>query len=587
MLKLNFKASWANKSFAGPALRKHLIIICLFLFSIVAMANQNFYISNYGLNIKIDEKNKYEVSEKIDTVFTKPQRGIIRAIPSRYGSRNLDITDIVVSGDPFSKKVFNTSTNLRIGSANKFITGNKTYNISYKYDLGDDGYPNYDEVYFNIIGNEWDTNIDRVNFVIELPKSFDKSKINFTMGQYGSISKGSVTYEVQENKIIGYTTKRLRPGDALTIALPLPQGYFKVQSYALLLDILDKFIYAMIFALPILSLVLWFLFGKNKQLVETVEFYPPDGMNPTEVGYYIDGRVDARDITSLFVYWADKGYLDIVEEDKKSIFSKVDYIFEKKKDIEAKNSYEPYLFNSLFAFAYSGNSVYVSSLKDKFFKCISKTVDLFRIDLAMNRTRLYTKESIFMKQVVSCFPFILLILAAIRFSFQYRVRVFSPEILGVIPYIFMKYPAILPAVFFIIIVASKIKRRTEEYSQLLGRLKGFKRFLTTAEKEKLEMLVDENPSYFYNILPYTIVLKVSDKWAGKFNDILTSPPDWYHSTNMGTFSALYFMGSLNRSMNNISSNMYSRPGSNNGPGLSSMGGGSAGGGAGGGGGSSW
>lgn len=37
-------------------------------------------------------------------------------------------------------------------------------------------------------------------------------------------------------------------------------------------------------------------------------------------------------------------------------------------------------------------------------------------------------------------------------------------------------------------------------------------FLETAEKEKLEQLVFEDPKYFYNILPYAYVLGVSDKW---------------------------------------------------------------------------
>ena len=54
---------------------------------------------------------------------------------------------------------------------------------------------------------------------------------------------------------------------------------------------------------------------------------------------------------------------------------------------------------------------------------------------------------------------------------------------------------------------------------MLGKLRGFKNFLETVEKEQLEALVMENPNYFYDILPYTYVLEVSYKWIEKFESI--------------------------------------------------------------------
>ena len=52
--------------------------------------------------------------------------------------------------------------------------------------------------------------------------------------------------------------------------------------------------------------------------------------------------------------------------------------------------------------------------------------------------------------------------------------------------------------------------------EMLGKVKGFKRFLETAEKEELESLVEKNPEYFYDILPYTYSLDVSEKWVEQF-----------------------------------------------------------------------
>ena len=132
---------------------------------------------------------------------------------------------------------------------------------------------------------------------------------------------------------------------------------------------------------------------------------------------------------------------------------------------------------------------------------------------------------------------------------------------------------------------------------MLGRIRGFRRFLETAEKDRLEMLVEESPDYFYKILPYTYVLGISAKWIRKFDDIAVRPPDWY-SGGVG-ISTRDITDSLDHTMGQIREDMTSMPASSGGSSYSSSsggggwsssgssGGGSSGGGSGGGGGSSW
>ena len=64
-----------------------------------------------------------------------------------------------------------------------------------------------------------------------------------------------------------------------------------------------------------------------------------------------------------------------------------------------------------------------------------------------------------------------------------------------------------------------MKRKTEYGEKITAQVLGFRHFLITVEKPKLEALVEENPNYFYNILPYTYVLNISKKWIKKFEDI--------------------------------------------------------------------
>ena len=88
--------------------------------------------------------------------------------------------------------------NLKIGDPNKTLDTETIYNykITYDYDMGDDLIDEYDDLYFNIIGDKWDTSIKDVSFTIKMPKDFDQTKINFTTGKFGSTYNDNVIYEI-------------------------------------------------------------------------------------------------------------------------------------------------------------------------------------------------------------------------------------------------------------------------------------------------------------------------------------------------------------------------------------------------------
>ena len=135
-----------------------------------------------------------------------------------------------------------------------------------------------------------------------------------------------------------------------------------------------------------------------------------------------------------------------------------------------------------------------------------------------------------------------------------------------------------------IVFLKLMPKRTKYGNEVLGKLRGFKNFLETAEKEKLEAMVMENPTYFYDILPFTYVLGVSDKWIKKFESIALQAPSWYDSNN--AFDVVSFGNFMDSTMSSAQSAMSSSPSSSSSGGGSS-GGGFSGGGSGGGGGSSW
>jgi Predicted membrane protein (DUF2207). len=91
--------------------------------------------------------------------------------------------------------------------------------------------------------------------------------------------------------------------------------------------------------------------------------------------------------------------------------------------------------------------------------------------------------------------------------------------------ILLEYNSLLPALLallttygtaFFQIIAT---RRTETGRLWLGQVLGFKNFIEKAEQDRILTLVNENPQYFFNILPYAYVLGVTDKWAKNFESI--------------------------------------------------------------------
>ena len=104
------------------------------------------------------------------------------------------------------------------------------------------------------------------------------------------------------------------------------------------------------------------------------------------------------------------------------------------------------------------------------------------------------------------------------------------------------------------------------------------------------MLLEQDPEFYYNILPYAQVLGVSDIWEEKFKDIKMDPPAWAIAPNNTLFDFVVFNAALRGATRSMSTAFVSRPSSAGTSGGGRFGGGGGfrgGGGFGGGGGRSW
>ena len=109
-------------------------------------------------------------------------------------------------------------------------------------------------------------------------------------------------------------------------------------------------------------------------------------MDSAGVGYVIDGSVDDKDVISLILYWADKGYLKMKEKGKE------DMEFIKLKDIpESEPRYQQTMFKELFK---KKDQVNASSLQYKFADTVAIVKDDIKYDDVQSRWNLKSYPSI-------------------------------------------------------------------------------------------------------------------------------------------------------------------------------------------------
>jgi uncharacterized membrane protein len=399
----------------------------------------------------------------------------------------------------------------------------------------------------------------------------------------------------------------LLPGEGLTFVLGLPKGILQPASSfrEFWWKVGDNIAFVLVALVPILALAamlfLYLRYGRDpgRRMPIVVQYAPPEELSPAEVGSLLDERIDTPDIVSTAIDLAVRGYLTIQEEEttKFLFLTNKDYRFEKlKPGDDALQAHERTFHGALFA---SGDSVLLSSLKNRFYTSISwirsaivrQMLDkgLFLRDPA--RVRKFYRS-------VAVAAAVLPIGLGIVLLSSGRVRFYLPPEPAV--FIVFSLVAFLLTALTIRLFVDAMPAKTPKGARLARHCLGFQEFVTRVEKDRLERMLKDDPTLFERVLPYAMVLGCADEWAERFEGLLSEPPSWYVSPSFapGRFDSRALVSGLGRSMHSMGSTLTSQPrpsgggfgGISFGAGRGSSGfgsGGGSGGGFGGGGGGSW
>ncbi|PWB61989.1 MAG: hypothetical protein C3F14_10700 [Deltaproteobacteria bacterium] len=578
----------------GGAAAGFVILLLLLFASLPGPARgEDFTIRSFRADIEVLTDSSLRIDETIEAFFHRPRHGLYRDIPFRYtdelGKKSVTPIRVVSVKDPFGAAWKYKSSRIggilriRIGDADRFVEGRQVYVITYTVENGVLPFPDHDELYWNVTGNDWPVPIESAAATVTVGGDTRDlaPRTRCYTGPRGSREE-ACKVSAGGGRATFVSTREFQSGEGMTIVVGWGKGVVRPaspwKSFIYRLNLPENWVFvAPLFSLGFM-LVRWSRKGRDPVTGDplVVAYAPPeeDGRSllPAEIGALIDERLDPRDITASVVDLAVKRYLTI--EEKKSpglIFHKTEYLLRKAKEPGADlPPFERLLMERLFPG--TDPEVSVSDLNHTFYKNLD--------DL---------KNAAFEGLVrMKCF-------AANPSNVKHRYLLAGFAIMmggGVVGWLAKTFGgdassraavAVVLSGIAVILFAPFMPVKTLRGVRALGRIKGFEEFLLRAEKDRLERMNDQN--LFEKYLPYAIALDVSDRWAKAFEGIYQEPPQWYVSPGGGgAFRPAAFHHSLDSALTTMSGAMQSSPRSS-GSGFS--GGGSSGGGGGGGGGGSW
>lgn len=598
-------------------------------------------ILNFHSVIIVNQDASVDITEvlSVNVRGNKIIHGIVRYLPTRFTDSygitrhtqyNLKQVRLNQTQTDYHIKKTTDQLAVYIGSSAIFLKpGTYVYTLRYHVDNAVNFLRDADELYWNITGNNWEFPILKAQADITLPKNASIVSYAGYTGITGAKGQDFIITHPAANRIIFTTTKSMLPGEGLTIAVAWPKGFVIQPSWVEQLKSQTRYLQFSLLTVLILMLsyflFVWHLYGKDPHKGPIIPLFdPPQNLSPAALRYIYRMGFDKPCFTASIVSLATKGLLtinqnrsnytlkktaqsrdDLAEEEKSlaaNLFSQSESVEINRTNAKEINDAESKLKLSLKnQFKY----IYFNTNKRYLLPAICLTVIAYVLTMfnvgepgfLLIWLAIWTMGCVFLcLKLWDMMQLAFKSLSFAAFLAAFFMLIFTLPFLIAEVIVWYKLADDLPALATPLLISITLlnfifypllKQPTLTGRKLMDQIEGFKLFLGTTERYRLEAFhpPQQTPALFEKNLPYAIALNVENEWSAQFNEALLKSgkdfqeyqPSWYSGPAWNKQALLAFPASLN---SGLSSSLQSISVSSSGSG----GGGSSGGGSGGGGG---
>ena len=523
---------------------------------------------SFDADITLQPDGTMRVVETITYDFADTNRhGIYRYVPDHFACEQVGIDDVCKKGfdrvtpitvtsvtadpgAPADRKLTHQGRALviRIGDPNRLVSGRHTYAIAYTVNGAFSARNGLAPLAWNVTGEGWQVPIDDVVVHLHGPVAF--TDVRCAAGPHGSIP-------CRDDKVAGADgtlgVAQLAAGQGLAFDASLPTSAVAIAP----VEVERRFSFAYAFSptAPALggaaamlvtgAAAVWAMarrgrdrvfagvgadvalgrvgnqeqaLGLRQRAPSVVEFAPPAGVRPGELGALIDEKVQSRDIAATIVDLAIRGHLTIAEVAGSGLRAKTDHELTKlaptadRADGATLAPYESELLTRLFK---SGSLVRLSALARKFASDNAAVSKLLYIDLVERGW--YTKRPDQQRARGTALGIVVIALGV------FLTIAFA----NAGPYGLATIPIVLAGVA-LIVVGRKLAVRTAAGTAIAGRCRGFAQFIESPTQAAMAQFA-EREDLFIQYLPFAVALGATSGWAHAFAELGQLPPPmlWY------------------------------------------------------------
>ena len=565
-------------------------IIIVVFFVVVLSSGFNSYAADvkalnfesFSSEVNVSNENLYTFNETFVYNGTDEQEktlDFVRVFPEKYKGR---ISDVSVKG---YKYIFDADSNtLSIHVKEMGVNSRASFEITYTVDGLDNLGLSEDGVDIDFISGSFYNNIDSVKLTVRFSENLPTDKLAYMVGDSSDEINNYGKWNFDEKKhLLTFKGSGLTADVGIYAAVSLPAGYFanatdigfarNICIYTLLGGIL-------------LLIVLRLSFRRNREIQAKDVRYAPEGLPPAHMGYIIDNNVNNSDITSMFFYMAQNGYIRIEEYGLREFrFVPLNYPKSECKTVRI-------IYELLFDKKEKTDAVTLEQVSERLEKNIGRIkravifdiVRKFRIFSAGTKLGSILMEAVFMLViavlpamniayfeltgsnvvagwlnvviVVVLMELVLQLLTFAYYSSRQRKSKTSKTFFALVTVLYIFVSAVyvlsfrfaykgrigdlgvatLAVCFLIAAPLLRIGRtsRSKMNAKLMQEILGLKEFIMLCSKSEVKQLNIDDPDYFFKNLPYAYVMNIGRKFAGSFEYADVKVPDFYKPYRMDT-----------------------------------------------------